>query len=71
MMTSKVEGETLDLCVELSICIFGRRVDEGKSVGCCLDLLGEERVEIEVGIKDRHGDEQYAAVWLCMGKSEG
>ena len=54
MMATEVESEAIDLGIELSICVAGRRVDEGESVGSGFDLFAKERIEVEVGIENGH-----------------
>lgn len=63
MMASEVVGEAVKLGIELSICVFGRRVDEGECLRCRFDLVGKQGVQIEVGIENRHG----GCVWPLRG----
>ncbi|KAI3476552.1 hypothetical protein L1887_61884 [Cichorium endivia] len=67
MVGAKVEGEAVDLCIELGVCVVCLGVDEGDGVGRCLDLATEERVEVECGVEDAHfaggGGGVIDAVW--------
>lgn len=58
MVAPEIEREAFDLCIELSICVVCGRVDQCESVGRSLDLLAEERVEVEASVEDWHIVEQ-------------